>query len=127
MVLLLVQDVLRDAFDLRWTNCYAEIPTLPFEFLSFNNVMNPSGRAGFDVSYDIVQPVCCSEADEHMCVVFDATNCDRNASKSFNNPAEIGVKVIAPFGFNKPHTVFRAENEMVVKTKMSRRHEASSP
>jgi hypothetical protein len=62
-----------------------------------------------------------------MCVILDAADCDGNAIQSFHNSAEIGVKVVAPLGFYKRHTVLRAENKMIVKTKMSRRHEASSP
>ncbi len=96
MMSLLIQDIAFDAFYLRWTNCEAQVPRLPFKFLLTNHLVNPGGRVGLDIAQDVVQPMRCTQPDEQVNMILDSANCQRNAIDSVNNAAEIGMKVSAP-------------------------------
>jgi hypothetical protein len=63
VMLLLVENVLSHSFDLRSTDSYAQISRLPLKFSLSNVSMNPARGIRFDVTQDIVQAVCCLEAD----------------------------------------------------------------
>jgi hypothetical protein len=56
-------------------------------------------------------------------MVFNTADCDWNAIDAFNDSPEICVEIGFPFGSDERKSVFGAEDEMVMETKMSGRHE----
>src|SRR5690349_6518992 len=66
-----------------------------------------------------------AQTDEQMNVICNATDRQRNTVDSFNDAAEVSVQVGSPLRIDERQSVLRTEDKMIVKTKVSRRHEAS--
>ena len=92
-MLFLIQNISSHAFDLRRAYRQTQIPRLPFKFFHFDDIVNPTRRAAFDISQNIIQSMYGAQADEQMDVIFNAADCDGNAVEPANDAAEICVKI----------------------------------
>jgi hypothetical protein len=119
VMLLLPGNIVPDGGDTRRAYRERAVTFLPGELRQPQILVRPSGRGLLDLSQDIGETMRCAKTEEEMNVVISATDLLGYPIQCLDTAAEVSVQVIAPVGLDPRMTLFRAEDNVVVKAEMS--------
>lgn len=127
MVFFLMFNVVPDRLPPVRTHGECAVPLLPGELRTVQRFVHPLRRAPLEVAQQVGDAVGGFVAHEHMGMVFDPADRNRDRAQRPDEPAHVLVQTVAPVGGDPRLAVLGAEDGMDEQTQMSGWHDGLPP